>query len=180
MGLINKLDLIVFVGTALDNGPDCKNMRDQILFIAIRVDTLLVLLLDFSSQLECLLNDIFPRKLSPTILLILVNTLVISLFISIVPFFQQVFSLGIVRNLLNVLEQIVDILGLSEFLENSLLISLEHFLFVLYHLSVLVVVVAQNVVDLLYCQCPVHSLYVLQLACYKIVFVHYLLYEVVC
>ena len=74
----------------------------------------------------------------------------------------------------------MDILGLSELLENPFLISLEHFLLVLYHLSVLVVVVTQNVVDLLYCQCAIHSLYVLQLASYKIVLVHYLLYEVVC
>ncbi len=50
MGLVDELDLVVFVGAALDDGPDCEDVGDQVFFIAIGVHSLFVLLLDFGCE----------------------------------------------------------------------------------------------------------------------------------
>lgn len=89
------------------------------------------------------------------------------------------FGLGVVGYFLDVLEQVVDVLGLGKFLEDAFLVGLEDLFLVLHHLPVLVVVVAENVVDLLHSQGPVHPFDVLQLACDEIVFVQDLVHEVV-
>ena len=73
----------------------------------------------------------------------------------------------------------MNILSLSQLLKNPLLVRLKHFFFVLYHLSVLVVVVAQNVIDLLYCQCAIHPFNILKLIRDEIVLVHDFVHEVV-
>lgn len=75
--------------------------------------------------------------------------------------FECIPGLGVVCDFLYVLEEVVDVLGLGELLEDAFLVSLEYFLLVLDHLPVLVVVVAEDVVDLLDGQGPVHPLDVL-------------------
>jgi hypothetical protein len=59
MGLIDKLYLIVFIGAALDDRPDCEDMCDKVLLVAVGVDALLVLLLDLGSEFKGLFYYVF-------------------------------------------------------------------------------------------------------------------------
>ena len=151
MRLIYKLNLVILVCTTFDDRPNRKDMSYKIFLVTIRIYSFLVLLLDLSSQPESLLNNIFSSELSSSIFLILVYALVVSFFVTIEFLFQQIFCFRIVSNFLDIFEQVMNILGLGQLLENSFLVSLKHLLLIFYHLPILIVVITQNIVYFLYC-----------------------------
>jgi len=142
MRLINKLNLIVFIGATFDYWPDSENMGHKVFFIAVGVYSFFVLLPDFTCQTKSLLNNVFSSKFSSSILLVLVYALIVSFLISTGFLLQKIFCFWVISYLFNVFKQVMYILGLSEFFENSFLVGLKHFLLVLDHLSVLVVMIA--------------------------------------
>lgn len=171
MRLIDKLNLVVFIGTTLDNGPNGENIRNEVLLIAIGVGSFLVLLFDLGCESESLFNNVFTGKFSATVFLVLVNALIVGFLVSIVFLFKKIFCFWIVGDFLDVLEQVMYVLGLGQFLENSFLIRFKDLLLVLYHLTVLVVMVAEDIVNFLDSQSPVNSLNVLKLIRDEVVFI---------
>ena len=171
MQLINEFNLIVFVGTTLDNGPNSENIRNEVLLIAIGISSFLILLPNLGCEFESLFNNVFTGKLSATVFLVLVDALIVGFLVSVVFLFKKIFGSWIVGDFLDVFKQVMYVLGLGQFLENSFLIRFKDLLLILYHLSVLVVMVAQDIIDFLDSQSSVNSLNVLKLISDEVVLV---------
>lgn len=180
MRLVDKLNLIIFICTTLYYGPNCKYISYEILLVTVRIYSFLVLLSDLSCQPYSLLYDIFSGKLCPSVLLILVNAFVVCFFVSMKFLLKEVFCFRIISNFFDIFKQIMNVLSLSKFLEDPFLICLKYLLFILYHLAILIVVIAQNIINLLNCQGPINSFNIFELICDKIVLIHNFINKIVC
>ena len=146
-------------------------MSYKILFIAIRINSFFILLLDLTCQSKGLLNNILSGQLSSTILLIFMNAFIISFFVSIELLLQKIFSFRIISDLLDIFEQIMNVLSLGKLFEDTFLICFKNFLLIFNHLSILIIMITKNIVNFLDSKCSINSFYIFKLVCDKVMLI---------